>query len=252
MDYPKFESLIEDKALFFSRIDKFSDIYEGKWARTNLESKVFVSDTRRGSEEYNEDRRILHASVKDILRLIYVTCFTIQEYESERMWTEYTKSPMSVAIESDFSRLKQSFTKYTGDNRVFTEIYASKIRYLENENENMDEWSALFPIIYKRKEYEYEKELRLFTTYSGIDLAIRQIRIEDLKKSGKKSIAEYLELGILPDYPALIISIDPKILISNVVIHPEADVAFLRSVERLLKHNSISITPLMSSIKKIR
>jgi hypothetical protein len=252
MNYPKFESLITSRALYFSRIDNFTDKYEGKWARTNLETNILVSDAKRGSKEFNEDRRILHEAVDDILRLIYVNCFTIRDVESERMWAEYTDSTESVAIQTDFSKLKHSFVENARDNRVFTEVYASKVRYLQNDMDYMDEWSVLFPILYKRKKFEFENELRLFTTHSGIELAIRQTSSEDLRKSGKTSIADDLNLGtLLHDYPSVSISIDPKILIERVVVHPKSDSKFLGRVQRLLINNEIEIAPSLSSINRI-
>lgn len=249
MDYYKFESLIESRALYFSRIDNFSDKFEGKWARTNLDAKILVSDAERGPEEYNADRRIRHAAVNDILRLIYVNCFTIRDNESSQMWAEYTKNSESIAIQTTFSKLKNSFVEYPRDNKVFTEVYASKIRYLKDDRDYMSEGSVLFPILYKRPEFQHENELRLFSTYSQIDSVIGQIRIEDLRESGKESIAEYLSLGILPDFPALNISIHPGILIEKIVVHPKADEVFLDKVKELARKKGITAVPSRSMIE---
>lgn len=249
MDYYKFESLIKSRALYFSRIDHFSDKYEGKWARTNLEAKIFVSDNKRGPEEYNADRRIRQDAINDILRLIYVNCFTIRDDESERMWHEYTNGPESLVIQTTFLKLKKCFTNYHLDNKVFTKVYASKIRYLSDDSDYMSEFSVLSPILYKKNEFSHENELRLFTTYEDIDTVIRQIRIEDLKESGKKKIADFLNLGILPDFQALLLSINPQMLIENIFIHPEAEKKFQKQVENLLQNNDIYIKPSRSMIK---
>jgi hypothetical protein len=249
MDYYKFKSLLESKALFFSRVDKLSDKFEGTWARTNLEIKIFVSDAKRGPNEYNADRKILHEAAEDTLRLFYVYCFTIRNSESKEMWDAYTNNSESIAIQTNFLNLKTCFTKDPAANRVFTEIYASKIRYLEDENAVMEEWSILFPVLYKRKQFAYEKELRLFTTYEGIELAARLISVEDLKKSGKDSIADFLGLEDLPAYPSLLFSINPEILIEKIVVHPNATDEFLDKVKNLVRKSGINIEPSRSTVE---
>lgn len=250
VDFHKFESMLTSNTLYFSRIDSFTDRFEGNWTRANLETKLFISDSKRSVDQYDADRRIRQAAVSDILKLIYVTSFTIRDDESQLMWDKFTTTSNSVAIQTRFKKLKNSFCEYPFDNRVFSEVYASQIHYLQSEDDFIDEWSVLSPILYKRKKFENESEFRLFVTYPGIDIVIRQIVIEDLINSGKTSIYDFLNFEILPAYPYVTISINPKILLEKVVVHPGANDNFYNHVKTLMRNKGLEITPNYSSIKK--
>jgi hypothetical protein len=80
----------------------------------------------------------------------------INEYESAAMWKLYLESDEGIAIQSTLGRLNKSLkdTKET--------IFIGKIKYIDYEKESIPESNQYYPFLYKRKSFEYEKELRLF------------------------------------------------------------------------------------------
>ena len=248
MDYFKFISLIKENALYFCRIDNFSDKYEGTFAKTNLETQIFPQIPNSEGSIIEKDRKLIHEAAVDIMRLIYVNCFTIRSSESPRMWEEYTTDSNSVVIKSSFLSLKKSFTRYEGDNGVFTEMNISKVNYVDYDSHFMPEWSVLIPFIHKKKDFEFEQELRLFATIPDIDMAVGQCNSELLETKGSPSIAEYLHLGVIPDYPSLLISVDPNILIEQVIVHPDSTGEFIEKVRNDCKIYGLNAEVVRSSL----
>jgi hypothetical protein len=95
MDFPKFVSMLQQKALWFTRLDQFPDPYEGRLTKPTAD---FFEQTKwRGGVHYEKFRQ--HRCVN---------CWHLNDYESAAMWELYSKAD-GVAIRSSLSRLLQSF-----------------------------------------------------------------------------------------------------------------------------------------------
>jgi len=103
MDFTKFVSLLDKKALFFTRADKLGDPFEGSHPKANitLREKIYKSDMV--PLEY----------ISNIYKLLreftVVNCWHISGCESAAMWQLYLKSNEGIAIQSTFKRLRDSF-----------------------------------------------------------------------------------------------------------------------------------------------
>ena len=103
MDFLKFAYLIETKTLWFNRIDKFEDVYEGTYPYANAvlrpevygKGNVISEATYATMENYGRSR-------------IYVSCFHANSFESAAMWSLYSESG-GVAIKTDAVKLQNSF-----------------------------------------------------------------------------------------------------------------------------------------------
>jgi hypothetical protein len=171
MSLDKYESLLKTSSLFFCRSDKFSDPFEGSIPRKESEFKLTeqrYADAFFG-HEYDEvaaRKRVEQSSKvqKDDKVFTMVNCWHINNIENDGMWQLYLKDNEGIAIRSTMERLTIALKP------AKEEIYISKIRYLDYDNDiwyHAEEYprrgyNFLTAVIHKRKEFEHEKELRLF------------------------------------------------------------------------------------------
>jgi hypothetical protein len=164
MDFAKFVSLINNKALFFARSDAFEDPYDGVYPTANDD----FFNNRDASLDFS----------KKIKKDTYINCWHINEHESAAMWKLYLNNGQGIAIQSTFNRLKDSF------NSIRYPIYIGEVEYIDFSKEsipyNTERWAVgdyigqikgaranevrinkYPPFLYKRKSFEHEKELRV-------------------------------------------------------------------------------------------
>lgn len=164
MDIAKFLSLIDNKALFFSRADFLGDPFEG--SIPSAKGQINLNDYARqqAGEVLDPEHPVepLPYSIHDLFRKTsYVCCFNMNSFESAALWSRHTKAGHGVAIQSTFARLCDCFH----DCRDET-IKISLTNYIDHDNQTIDVLkNAYLPIIHKRKCFEDEKELRAFITF---------------------------------------------------------------------------------------
>ena len=91
-DFAKFVSLLEDRALFFTRLDKLGDPFEGAWSEVNLQMIQQGLEAAPGSEllpAMQVWRRVVRNS-REQRRYTLVNCWHAGEHESEAMWRLYS------------------------------------------------------------------------------------------------------------------------------------------------------------------
>ena len=170
MDLAKFLSLLNQRCLYFSRLDRLSefDPFEGYYTHLNLafdklrfedmsaewkestgikDEKIFSSIT-----ETNKSSREL---VKYHRSVTFVNSWHIKEHESAAMWKVYLSNNEGIAIQSTYQRLMESLASYND-----FEVYVGKIKYIDYEKEAIPMGNLISPFMYKRKSFEYEDELR--------------------------------------------------------------------------------------------
>lgn len=166
----KFQSLLETKSLFFCRVDKFSDPFEGSLPKTEAEYR-FEEHKRMDYEfnrEFNEELAIknvngmggLHQKLK---KGTVVNCWHSNSNESDAMWQLYLKDNEGVAIQSSVDKIAYVIRD------IPEKIGISKVRYLNYET---DRWyhsveypergyNLYIPLVHKRIEFVHEREVRL-------------------------------------------------------------------------------------------
>jgi len=213
LDFDKFKSLLETKALFFCRADKFSDPFEGSIPRLESESRLTTSKyhAEQFQYEYDEEQvlkniggiQLTHQKFK---RGIIVNCWHIKESESDAMWRLYLKSNEGVAIQSTKERIENTITNTT------EEISLSKVRYLDYDKDiwyhKVDyphrSYNLIVPLIHKRIEFIHEQEFRMF------------IQIQDAIQNENYWDNEFIEKGKF-------VKVDLLTLIENVYLPPTID-----------------------------
>lgn len=192
LDFTKYVDLIDKKQLYFCRVDKFEDPYEGAFPTNLFTFKPFL-DTTEHVRQFN-----------------FINCWHMNEFESAAMWSLYLPTKNGVAIQSTFERLKQSFDNTAED------VYLSVVKYHDYNGKTYDDlikenpWSpgssgsTVMPQIFKRKSFEYENELRAIYIDLPIEYDVEKTKLRNLG-SGK------------------LINTDLETLVERVYIAPKAD-----------------------------
>ena len=145
LDFTKFVSLLDTKALFFARIDTLEDPFEGT---------LFRAIEDRCSPEIIRD-------VEKLRRWVGVNCWHANNYESDAMWKMYG-AKTGVAIRTTCQGLINSFTGTS------SAVHIGQVQYVDYETfnvplEDVADNLLRFLFLYKRKHFEHEREVRALT-----------------------------------------------------------------------------------------
>ena len=228
MELAQFISIVDKRALYFSSPKDLGDPYEGSW--TDPMTRMYSPDGRIemidnhlhavdpvtgvserldvSSDDHNPANRIrlreIHMALfANPVRPIFVNCWSRNPQESEAMWKIYSKGK-GVAIETDVMSLIYSFTEVLPGHLVVVE-------YLDYSKDIFPSFNVLSYLSYKRLSFAHEHE-------------VRAIAVEERLRDGSPSAESGREYEI-----------DPKALISKVVVDPLAEdwlVDTVRSVVR--------------------
>ena len=183
LDLPKLIDFLQTKSLHFARSDTLSDPLEGSLTKGNIMDREqqlqAVSNDQEEDltpEEIRQKIRESHQYAAHFGRqTIYINCWHGGETESAAMWRQYGTAAGSIAIQSTYERLVSALPD---------ESYIGLVQYMDYSNpENQIPWGNLMsPFMYKRKEFEYEKEVRAFIWNT------EDIKVENLPRGIKVNI----------------------------------------------------------------
>jgi len=161
MDYAKFESLIHNESLFFSRADKFdNDKWEGVFPVKMIEK--FKLDTPSFPSDDGNTYTRLQWHIQKEARSHLVNCWHADDTESFAMWKIYCGDrPRSIAIQSTIGRLKRSFN--ANDERIWIgDVEYIDFREWEPDNRffNVNTPNTLKAFFLKWHYFKYENEIR--------------------------------------------------------------------------------------------
>jgi len=168
MDFTKFVSLLEEKALFFPSITqlKENDRLEGFLNEATVQK--FRAASKNTSDELKKKKdETIKNNLEFIKRgrsLLNISSFHLNKYESMGMWKLYLKSNEGVAVQTNFDNLKKSFISPD------LNIHIGAVKYITN-NDLVDPFNIFNLALYKRKGFEHERELRaviMQATKSGL------------------------------------------------------------------------------------
>jgi hypothetical protein len=225
----KFKSMLERKAVFFCRADRFSDPFEGSVPKREANYR-FIEQERIAN--HNRQPLNLAQAIKNelgtkethkMLKWLYtVNCWRIGESEADFMWRLYLKSNFGVAIKSNIKSIIQAFSE-TPEN-----ILISKVRYIDYDNDiwyhpiefPYGNYNFITPLFHKRKEYLHETELRLLH------------KVDEAEGDENYWTKQEFEKGVFID-----ISINH--LIDEIVLPPTSDYYIEDKVKELLNDFSL-------------
>ncbi|WP_269684075.1 hypothetical protein [Flavobacterium lacustre] len=181
LDLSKFLDLLLSQKLFMSRSDKFEDQYEGTFSEPTFEEiKKLATDNPDFLNFYKTHREKLA-----------ISSWHINEYESFAMWQIFTQNSEGLAIQSTIGRLQKALKPETNINQ-----YIGEVNYIDYKKEYIPFDDMFFPFLFKRKSFQYEREVRIIS-----DISDSKIKIND----------------------GLKINVDISELIEKIYIHPKSE-----------------------------
>jgi hypothetical protein len=223
MPFDKFESLLLEKSLFFTKISYFhkieSDSFEGRYNQISIDnfyrSRLNPGETLESIK--NDENSIIRKNADALFNrlnnklheLTLVNCWQINEVESVSMWKLYSNYENGIAIQTTYGRLKDSF-QFNEKN-----VYGGKISYVNKEKHITTYGNTMTPFMEKRLFFIDENELRLL-----IDISNESKNFDWTK--------ERFDNGRL-------ISCDLSTLIESVYISPKCKEGFKMKVQQLIK-----------------
>ncbi len=181
LDLSKFLDLLMSRKLFMSRSDKFEDQYEGTFSEPTYEEIKKLSENNPEFLQYYKSHR----------EKVVVSSWHINEYESFAMWQIFTQNNEGLAIQSTIGRLQKALKP-----EINYSQFIGEVNYIDYKKEYIPFDNMFFPFMFKRKSFQYEREVRIIS-----DLAESNIKIND---------------GIKID-------VDVNQLIEKIYIHPKSE-----------------------------
>lgn len=234
MDLTKFVSLLQRKSLFFCRLDKLEDHFEGTTSKSNwkrrydffatqhllsLKIKKLSSDEiLKSVEEYFEGDRKMKS-------LKTICCWNISDTESAALWKIYSDFNQGIMITSKVTSLIESFKETKED------IDLSEVKYINHKYDEMPDGNTMFPVIHKHKAYSYEKELRLIHTVDFGNGLIYDWSKEEIEQG------KYLK-------------VDLNNLIDEIILSPYSPDWYIKMIENLCKTYGLKTSIKKSELSK--
>lgn len=167
MDLTKFISLLSLKSLFFCRLDKLEDHYEGTTSKPNFEkrkeiyrkhSKRFPHSKPFTEEEIDKNVKSQYEMDNKLKSLNCVCCWNKYKDESAALWKIYSDFQKGIMIISNINKLTSSLINTTEN------LNLSEIKYIDYNKDYMPDRNIIYPIIHKHKAYQFEEEVRIIHT----------------------------------------------------------------------------------------
>ncbi len=150
MDFTRFVSLLDLGALHFARSDLLGDPFEGSRSVIN---KVVRTTTPYGDQLSPDVWRQFDQFTKEFRLSTYINCWHQSQRESAAMWRLYAREHDGVAISTTSADLVASLN-------CEDDIYIGAVNYVDYQATFIPENNTLAPYVYKRKEFEHEREVR--------------------------------------------------------------------------------------------
>lgn len=157
LDLSKFLDLLLSKKLFMSRSDKFEDQYEGTFSEPTFEEIRKLSENNPEFLNYYKSHR----------EKVVVSSWHINEYESFAMWQIFTQNSEGLAIQSTTGRLQKAL-----EAEKKSKQYIGSVKYIDYKKEYIPFDDMFFPFMFKRKSFQYEREIRIISDLSDSQLSI--------------------------------------------------------------------------------
>lgn len=233
LDVIRYISLLQRRSLFFCRLDKLEDQFEGTTAKMNRQvrymnyhfqsTKGYIAPMtheeilKKVEEQYEHDN--------NIKGLTCVNCWNKFTNESAALWKIYSNFKNGIMLKSSISQLVNSLESSE------EEIQLTEMVYFDYNKFYMPDGNSNYPLIHKHEAYNYEQEVRLIYT-----------RIPETGWVYDWSKEEVIE--------GIYIKADIDKLISEIVISPDSPNWFIKLIEDISVKYSLQ-KPITKSILSV-
>ena len=159
LDLSKFLDMLMSQQLFMSRSDKFEDQYEGTFSEPTFEEIKKIATNNPKFLDYYKSHR----------EKVVISSWHINEYESFAMWQIFTKNNEGLAIQSTIGRLKKALQPERA-----IEQYIGNVNYIDYKKEYIPFDDNFFPFLFKRKSFQYEREVRIISDVSAQNISVNE------------------------------------------------------------------------------
>jgi hypothetical protein len=226
----KFVWILQNKAIYFSRIDQLGDSHEDYYTEPMASPDYFLSNLKIEKllpEEIKQNPIAYESCVNTIAKIflgkhnspIYVSCWHMNEDESPAMWKLYTSHGDSICIKSTYNIIDINLPR--------TYCYIGCVKYINYRHDVFDVRLALNYIIHKLKSFEHEKEVRAVIPY--LKIITRKIKV-------------------IADKKGLLVPIDLSKLVQQVFVSPHSKPIFFEIVKGLLETYGLNVPVLKSEM----
>lgn len=221
LDLTKFLSLISTQSLFFSRLDKLEDHFEGTISKPSEQLRKEFYQTmhentgfKKLSDEEIQEKIIEDYEFDDKMKTLKtVCCWNKYNVESTALWKIYSNMHQGIMIKSNINSLISAFSTTEED------LSLSEVKYINYNTDYMPVGNTMFPVIHKHHSFKYEEEIRVIYT---VDFTNGMVY--DWSK-------EKVEYGKY-------IKVDLNELIEEIIISPYSDNWYVELIKDLcLKYN---------------
>jgi hypothetical protein len=157
LDLSKFLDLLLSQKLFMSRSDKFEDQYEGTFSEPTFEEIKKLAINNPDFLDYYKTHR----------EKVAISSWHINEYESFAMWQIFTQNSEGLAIQSTIGRLQKALEPEKN-----LKQYIGQVNYIDYKKEYIPFDDLFFPFLFKRKSFQYEREVRIISDTSDTKINI--------------------------------------------------------------------------------
>lgn len=152
MDLPKLIHILEHKQLPLIRLELLNDIHEGSSSKKSNDElyEILRKEFPKNTQEVAKN---ISAGQSRVRKSAFVSCWHMNNHESEAMWQLYCGGNQGVAIQTTYEKLFNSI----GD----SETYMGVVSYKDYSIESFPAMSGIAPVMHKRISFEYEREVRI-------------------------------------------------------------------------------------------
>ncbi len=205
MDFTKFVSMLVRKGIFFSRLDKLGDPFEGSLPKLNVRDDFIampkeLNNQPEAAEVFRVGLKRMRELIRDFRAHVFASTWHMSEHESAAMWKLYARTEEAICVRSTYGALAAGLPE---------DVFVGKVIYIDYEQHIVPSGNLLWPYIHKRRSFEHERELRaLIADFTAISTIPRP---------------EPLETGVWRD-------VDLSSIIDRVYIAPTAPAWFVETV----------------------
>ena len=232
MDFTKFVYMLDQQALFFCRPDCLDDRFEGTWGKVSRQAlqqelKDHIASGGRVFRDIDFQLEAHKRNAANMRQTIAVSCWHLNPHESAAMWKLYVYAHQGIAIRSTVSKLIESFPN---DKSIL--IHVGMVNYIDFDSESIPTGNYLSPMMYKRKSFEHERELRAVACKAEITETDTSFSMRVLDKPFA--------------VPGENVAIDLSVLIESIHLAPGSPTWMTQLITSVAKRYGLSV-PVMNS-----
>ena len=106
---------------------------------------------------------IFRESPRNSVRMMFVSCWHVSEYESAAMWSHYVQHGIGVVVRSSVARLIESLA----DAPDLVQI--GQVHYVDFQTAIVPGGNAFWPLLVKRLSFDHERELRAIVIHAPLN-----------------------------------------------------------------------------------